>query len=141
MIPVNIRSGQGAEPSLEEAVACAATRMLIPCLEAAAIVASEYSRLCQREVVTSKDFEYSLKFAARHVLGNQTETLFPEADDEEDDADEVLSVDESEEVWTRYEGDDERLQMVNRAAETWDDWVPSTPLEAALKRSIDSTLL
>jgi len=59
------------------------------------------------------------------------------SDDESNDDDSVVSVDEEEERWTRYEGNDPQLQLVNAAAETWSDWVPETPVQAALKQAID----
>jgi hypothetical protein len=138
MESIRIRSGAGevdVEPYLTEA-----HRLLIPCLEAAFILAAEYSSACKRATMTSRDFEYALKFSARRVLGYQTETFFPEMQDDED-PDDVLDVDEDEEVWTRYDGPDSRFQMVNEAAETWGAWVPETELQDAMKRSIDSYII
>jgi len=132
------RSGTADDDILVDQVEAAAHRLLSPCLEAAYVVAAEYARACGRDVIMGQDFELGLKFSARHVLGVETETLFPELE-EEDSADSVLEVDESAADWTRYEGTDERLRMVNQAADTWTDWVPDTPIGEALKRSIDST--
>jgi hypothetical protein len=132
-----VRSGTG-DGDLVDTIEEEAHKLLLPCLEAAHIVAAEYARACDRDVILSQDFELGLKFAARRVLGRQTETFFPELE-AEDSADSVLSVDESTVEWTRYEGADERLREVNALAESWADWVPQTPIEEALKRSIDST--
>jgi len=133
-----MRTGFSADADAEDALANEAYRLLQPCLEAAVVVAAEYSKACGRPLL-SRDLEVGLKFSARHVLGRQLESFFPELDDE-DDADSVVSVDEDEHEWTRYGGDDERLRLVNRAADTWDDWQPETPLEQALKRSVDATV-
>ena len=135
----NIQLRSGAGDIVGESAVDTAASLLVPCLEAAAIIAVEYSRACGRDVVLSRDFQYGLKFAARHVLGKQLESLF--SDDESDDdeeADDAISVDEDEEVWTRYDGDDSRLRIVNEAAESWDGWVPETDVERAIKQSIDS---
>jgi hypothetical protein len=136
---IALRSGLG-DGDGEEAVVTAATRLLTPCLEAAAVIAAEYAKACGRDVLLSQDFEYGLKFAARHVLGRQTESFFPSDDEEDSDGDELL-VDGMESEWTRYDGADERLRMVNAAAETWDEWSPETPVEQALKASIDNTIV
>jgi hypothetical protein len=126
-------------------IAEAAFRLLTPCLEAAAMVASEYARACGREVMTSRDFACGLKFAARHVLGRQTESFFTDEEmdegEEEEEEEAALTMDEGEEQWTRYEGGDARMQLVNQAVDTWDDWVPSSPVEWALKRSVDATII
>jgi len=139
---LTLKTGVGGDEAVEDEIAAAAHRLLCPCLEAAAIVASEYARASGRDVVMARDFEMGLKFAARHVLGRQTESFFPDSDEEAGDEDDssVTSVDEAECEWTRYEGEDERLLMVNRACDTWDEWAPETPLEEALKRSVDATV-
>jgi hypothetical protein len=94
--------------------------------------------------MTSRDFEYALKFSARRVLGYHTETFFPEEEEEaeDEDPDDMFEMDEDEEeLWTRYDGPDARLQMVNEAAETWGAWTPETELQDAMKRSIDSYVI
>lgn len=137
------KSGGGDDASLEDAFADAAHKLMTPCFEAAALVAVEYAKACGRDVIMARDFECGLRFAARHVLGNQTETFFPEDEEEEDgsDAESIMSVEDEDGAWTRYEGGDERLRLVNEAVDTWNEWVPETLLEAALKRSIDASLL
>ena len=136
MESLRLRSGDG-EMDVSSYVD-EATRLLTPCLEAAAIIAAEYCKACGRTVATSRDFEYGLKFAARNVLGRQEESFFDDMEEDEEDEEDVLSVDEDEEVWTRYEGDSLQLNAVNQAAETWDAWEPMNNLERALKNSIDS---
>lgn len=141
---LTIRTGGGYdEDELKKSVADAAMRLLTPCLEAAAILAGAYARGCGRDTVVSRDFDYALKFAARHVLGKHLESFLAEAEDEDDDADSDASllVEEGEEVWSRYEGGDERLCLVNACAESWNEWAPETPLEEALKRAIDSSTI
>lgn len=136
------KSGGGDDASLEDAFADAAHKLMTPCFEAAALVAAEYAKACGRDVIMARDFECGLRFAARHVLGKQTETFFPEdAEEDESDAESIMSVEDEDGSWTRYDGDDERLRLVNEAVDTWSEWVPETPLEAALKRSIDASLL
>ena len=137
METLRVRSGAGefeVTDFVEEA-----TRLLTPCLEAAAIIAAEYCKACGRSVATAFDFEYGLKFAARNVLGRQRDSFFgeEEEDDDEDD-DDVVSVDEDDEAWTRYVGEDPQLRAVNEAAESWASWEPANDLERALKNSIDA---
>ena len=108
----------------------AAMELFLPCMETAMVIAGHYAKSCGRDTVVSQDVRYGLMFAARHVLGKQIGTMFPEAyeEDEEDEEDE----------WTRYEGDDERLVLVNKCADEWDSWEPETPAEFALKNAVDS---
>ena len=123
--------------------------LFLPVVEAAVVLAAEYATACGRGCFVKEDLAYSLKFAARNVLGRLTGPLFPEMYDEEEEEEEneseaadfqgVLSrvSQQAEEPWSRYEGADERLRMVNAAAETWDDWRPETPAERLIKRCVD----
>ena len=118
----------------------AAFDILMPVMESAMILASHYSKACSRDTVTGKDVAYGLMYAVRNVTGNQIGSLFPEIYDNEegsDDADSIQEVDESTEPFTRYEGFEELFVNMNRCADTWDSWEPTSPIERILKSAAD----
>ena len=112
--------------------------IFLPVFESAVVIAGYYAKACGRNTVLSQDVRMGLMFAARHVLGKQIGSLFPEIYDEEDSEDESESGSDSEEhEWTRYEGTDERLVLVNTCADEWDAWEPETPAERAIKSAVE----
>jgi histone H3/H4 len=116
----------------------AAVDLLLPVMESSMVLASHYAKACGRDTVTGKDVAYGLMYAVRNVTGRQVGSLFPEAYDEEDsDEEELEEVDESEEPFTRYEGDEEIFVNMNRCADTWDSWEPESPIERILKLATD----
>jgi hypothetical protein len=116
----------------------AAFDILTPVMESAMVLASHYAKACGRETVTGKDVAYGLMYAVRNVTGRQVGSLFPEVYDESDsDEDELEEVDESEEPFTRYEGSEELFVNMNRCADTWDSWEPTSPIETMLKSAAD----
>jgi hypothetical protein len=112
-----------------------AIELLKPVLEGSMIIATHYAQKCGRNTITAKDVQYGLKYAARHVAGRITETMFPEIYEGSDSVEEVSDDDEP---FTRYEGLDEYCLQVNHAVDTWDEWEPESPLEEYIKRAIDS---
>ena len=59
--------------------------------------------------------------------------------DEHSDEDyEPSDEEEEEEPFTRYEGDDPQLVLVNEMNDTWDEWEPDTPMQIMLKMAIDN---
>ena len=56
-------------------------------------------------------------------------------DSNEDDNDE-MPVD-YEHLFTRADDGSEFVNLVNRCHDTWDTWIPETPIEESLKRSVD----
>ena len=119
----------------------AAIYILTPVLESAMIIAAQYSKACGRSTVTGKDVSYGMMFAARNVTGKQIGTMFPEIyeDEEEDEEEQIEEVDEDEEPWTLYVGDDEMMNKVNECADTWDSWEPESPVEHSLKSAINTS--
>lgn len=116
----------------------AAFDLLAPVMESAMILASHYAKACGRDTVTGKDVAYGLMYAVRNVTGRQVGSLFPEVYDESDsDEEEIEEVDEDEEPFTRYEGSEELFVNMNRCADTWDSWVPESPIERMLKSAAD----
>jgi histone H3/H4 len=110
--------------------------ILLPVLESAMILASHYCKATGRNTVTAKDVEYGLKASVRNVTGRQIGSLFPELYDEDSDS-EVEVVDDSDEPFVRYQGDDPVMCRVNEAYDTWAEWIPETPVEIILKNSAD----
>ena len=122
----------------------AVLEILKPVIESSVVIASHYCKACGRSTVTAKDMAYGMMFAARHVTGKQIGSLFPEIyeedSDEEEEDEEMEEVDDDEEPWTRYEGPDEMMNKVNQCADTWESWVPESPVEESLKNAIDNSL-
>ena len=116
----------------------AALDIFLPAMESAMVIASHYAKATGRNCVTAQDVRMGLMFAARHVIGKQVGSLFPEIyEDEEEEEEEEEEDQEPEEHWTRYEGDDPQLKLVNECADTWDEWEPESPAEEALKDAVE----
>ena len=116
----------------------AAMEIFLPAMESAMVIASHYAKATGRNCVTAQDVRMGLMFAARHVVGKQVGSLFPEIyEDEEEEEEEDEEDQEPEEHWTRYEGDDPQLKLVNECADTWDEWEPESPAERALKDAVE----
>ena len=112
-----------------------AINILTPVMESGMILAGQYAQSTGRDYITSLDMKYGLRYAARNVTGKVTGSILSSSDDEEDD--EWEEVDEELEQFRRYEGDDELMNSINMAYDTWDEWVPDSPIEKILKNAID----
>lgn len=109
-----------------------------PVLESSMILAAQYAKGCGRSTVTGQDVQFAMKFAARNLVGKQIGTLFPElAEADSDSESSVEEVDEDEEPFTRYTGDDELLNNINAAVDTWEEWEPTGLAETLLRDSIN----
>ena len=119
----------------------AATGLFLPVLESATVLAAHYANACGRDMVTAEDMSYGLMYAARHVLGKQTGSLFPEvyeSDSDESDGSSSWETVDGETPWCRYTGtDDEMALKMNECADTWASWEPENPAERALKNAVD----
>jgi hypothetical protein len=125
---------------MEEQIIQASIDVLLPVMESAQVLAGEYCKACNRKTVTGEDLKYTMRYAAMNITGKQTGTLFPEIYEQESDSDEECDfevVDEDDEPFTRYSGDDQLMIDINRAHDMWNSWVPSSPAEQLLKSSID----
>lgn len=125
--------------------------LILPVMESATVLAAHYAKACGRDTVTAQDVQIGLMYAARNVAGKQIGTLFPEIYDEEEweevegDEEKARLQEEAEEVdeeeeepFTRYSGDDEMMNKMNECQDTWDTWVPESPLEESLKKAVDA---
>ena len=130
---------------IEDQIIKTATDIIQPVMESAMILAGQYCKSCGRGTLTGEDMKYCMKYAARNFVGKQIGTLFPEDEDEdededdESDSDSLKIVDEEEEPFTRYTGDDSLMNDINQASDTWDTWIPSSPMESMLKDSINTS--
>jgi hypothetical protein len=127
--------------------------LFLPVMESATVLGSHYAKACGRDTVTAQDVQIGLMYAARNVAGKQIGSLFPEIYDEDSDEEweenddeteqarleEAEEVDDDEEPFTRYTGDEEMYVKMNECFDTWEDWVPETPLEFTLKGAVDAT--
>ena len=125
---------------MEEQIINASIDILLPVMESAMILAAEYSKACNRTIVTGLDLQYALRYCAINITGRHVGSLFPEIyekDSDSEDEEEIETVEENENDFTRYSGDNELYNKVNDAFDNWDSWVPSSPIEEMLKNAVD----
>jgi hypothetical protein len=118
-----------------------------PVMESATVLAAHYAKACGRDVVLSQDMHLGMMYAARNVTGRQVGSLFPEIyaesqsdsdSDSDSDSGSWETVSDSELVWEKYEGTEDKTALdMNACAESWASWEPETPAERALKNAID----
>jgi histone H3/H4 len=127
--------------NMEDEIIKAAMEILQPVLESAMILAGHYTKACGRSTMTSLDVKYSMRYAARNLVGKHVGSLFPEDDEDEEseDEEEIETVDEDDEPFTRYSGEESLMNDINYAHDTWETWIPTSPVERMLKDSIDNT--
>ena len=115
--------------------------ILKPFHEASVVYAAGYAKACGRNTVTLQDMEYGSKYAARYVVGVHTQSVFPEVYEEdstdEDEEEDVTPLDPEDE-FTRYQGDDDQMNLINQCYDTWDEWEPETPIQRAAKNAIQN---
>lgn len=124
---------------MENQIIESAINVIQPVWESAMVLAGEYRKKCNREILTGDDFKYALKYSAMNLVGKHIGTLFPELEDEDDDdsVDDIETVDEDDEPFTRYVGDDKLMNDINEAVDTWDAWEPTSSIETMLKDAVD----
>ena len=123
---------------MEDQIIDASIQAALPVFEGSVVVASYYTKMCGRTTLTATDMEYGMKYAARNFVG--PEWLKGEEEEEEEEDDDVETVDDDDgEEWTRYTGDDPLCLKINDSYDTWDDWIPTSPIESMLKNSISKT--
>ena len=116
----------------------AAFDIILPVLEAAVVYASHYCKATNRNTVTAKDMEYGMKYAATTTTGKHIGTHFPEVYDSESEPDsDSDSIEDDEEPFTRYIGDEELFKNMNACFDNWDSWDPQTPAEIMIKNAIE----
>jgi hypothetical protein len=113
--------------------------VFIPVIESSMVYACHYCKATGRSTVTKTDVKYGLRYATRVILGKKIGSIFPEIYDESDSdtEDEIEVVDDDDEPFTRYSGDEEVFVEMNRIFDEWDSWEPDTPAEILLKNAIE----
>ena len=97
-----------------------------PVFEKSVIIAAQYAKACNREVMTQQDMEYAMRYCVMNTVGQDKGSIMPEAyESDDEDIDEMELVEDAENTFTRYEGDDEQMNAVNQAYDTWDTWEPT----------------
>jgi hypothetical protein len=125
---------------MEQELIDIAVNSFTPVMEAAVVMAGEYCKACGRSTMTSVDMQYALRYSARNVTGKTQGSLFPEIQEDSDsdeDMSDIEEVDEEDEPFTRYQGDDPQMVAINECYDTWHTWIPASPMEQMIKSSID----
>lgn len=126
---------------MEDQIIQASYDVILPVIEKAGLLAAEYMKGCGRSTLTSQDLKYAMMYCARHQVGVHIGSVLPEESDSDSDSEfELETVDEEDEPFTRYSGDNELLNKVNECHDTWDDWEPTIQAEIMLKDAIDKNI-
>ena len=126
---------------MEDQYIQSAIDVLTPVMESAMILAGDYSKMCGRSTLTGEDLKYALRYSARYLVGKHVGSMFPDIyNDSDSDESELSLADEDDEPFTRYSGDDETMNAINEAHDTWDQWTPESPAERMLKDAIDKNV-
>lgn len=127
---------------MEDRIIQAGIDIFVPVMEMSVIAAAEYANACNRTMVTAIDMEYGMKYSAMNYIGKHSGSHFPDDSSEESEESEESEWETDEETeddaFTRYTGTDEHILLMNKAYDTWDDWIPETPSEVLIKKAIDS---
>ena len=154
-----LKSGFGqSQPSADPELMLSMMSILSVFMEKAVENAAQYTRAAGRRVVSKKDMSMALKAEAvpsgrfwetpdlmRRVSEHRSE-LQTEEDDEEDEESSSEDQEEEEEVeeeWTAAVPEDaheisELIVRLNGAEDEFEAWVPTTPLEVAVRNAIVS---
>jgi len=131
----------GSTDDVAERYVNAMVDILLPVLEQSVVIAGQYSKGCERDVLLPEDVEYATKFCVMRRVGQVVGSTMPEIYDPggTDDDEEVEEVPEEDcPEFVRYSGDDPFLNEVNAAYDSWDDWIPQSPAEEMLKNAINT---
>ena len=126
---------------MEERIIDSMMGIILPVIEKAVILAAEYSKACNRSVLTAHDMQYAMKYCARYQVGNTIGSIFGSDSDSDDVSEsELETVDEEEDDFVRYSGDDDFYNQINECYDTWEQWVPTNPSEQMLKDAVDKNM-
>ncbi len=114
--------------------------IVTPVLENAVVLSGQYAKACGRNTILAKDVEYCMKYCAMNTVGDRIGSYFPEiyTEEESDNEDNIEVVDDEDEMFEPYSGDDEKFTRINDAYDAWDAWKPTNPSEEMIKNAIDS---
>jgi hypothetical protein len=116
--------------------------ILLPVIEKASLLAAKYMKACERNTLTAMDLQYAMKYCARYEVGVDMGSIFTESEsDSESESDfEFETVNEEEEPFTRYTGEDVEILRINECFDTWESWEPTNPAESMLKDAINKNM-
>jgi hypothetical protein len=125
---------------MEESIINTCIELVVPVMESGMVYAADYSKACGRSYVHSMDLQYGMRYAARTVPGRKVGSFFPEIYEDDSDSDEsdIETVEESQDDFAPYSGEEQLFLDMNEAHDTWDQWVPESPLEKMLKNAVDA---
>jgi len=115
-----------------------AVDIITPVLEEAIVLSGEYAKACGRKTILAKDLEYCMKYCAMNSVGKKIGTYFPEIYETESEESDVEIVDDEEDQFQAYSGDNIQMKEINQAYEAWEAWKPTNPSEEMIKNAIDS---
>lgn len=126
---------------MEERIIDSMMGIILPVIEKAVLLAAEYSKACNRSILTAHDMQYAMKYCARYQVGVNIGSILSSDSESDDESDsELETVDEEEEDFVRYSGDDDFYNKVNECYDTWEQWVPTNPSEQMLKDAVDKNM-
>ena len=112
--------------------------IITPVMEEAMVLSGEYAKACGRKTILAKDLEYCMKYCAMNSVGKKIGSYFPEIYETESEESDVEIVDDEEEQFQAYSGDNIQMKEINQAYEAWEAWKPTNPSEEMIKNAIDS---
>ena len=71
------------------------------------------------------------------VIGSTMPEIYDEDTDSDESSVEDVPIGECPE-FVRYSGEDQFLNQINQARDSWDHWVPQSPTEQMLKNAINN---
>jgi histone H3/H4 len=129
------------------------TSMFLVLLEDAMQSAGDYAAVTGRNIITSTDMRYGMRYQARNThqikdmhtrskmaLDDLNECASESDDSDDDCVDEPVDEEEEEHFERAPDSYSEYITHMNYCHDTWDDWVPETDAECLLKKSIDLKL-
>lgn len=123
---------------MENQIIQTSMEIILPVMEKATLLAAEYTKVCGRRTLTAQDIKYALMYCSRYEVGKTIG--IPDTSSSSDDENEIEIVDEDDEPFTRYTGDDPLMNAVNEAHDTWSQWEPQNPAEQMLKNAVDKNV-
>jgi hypothetical protein len=112
--------------------------IITPVMEEAMVLSGEYAKACGRKTILAKDLEYCMKYCAMNSVGKKIGTYFPEIYETDSEESDLEIVDDEEDQFHPYSGDNIQMKEINQAYEAWEAWKPTNPSEEMIKNAIDS---
>ena len=132
------------DTTLSDRITETGTEMLNKLLEHAIVNASIYAKSAGRDNMSGKDIIIALQYEAheflnRNLMSNENEY---ESEDESDSESvgETDDDDPTADAFTFSYSNDPLIQRMNYYHETWDSWIPTLPIENALKNAVDQAI-